>query len=294
MHALSRTKTQEAPPPSNERELYALFLQQCIVQGLPNQAYPAIVAGGVNAATLHYVKNDAPLAGKLNVLIDAGAESNCYGADITRVIPLQSDNGNNIKDGKFSPESRAIYALVLRMQEAAFAMMRPGIEWADIHAQVHRVLIRGLLDLGILHGATEQELFDARASVAFFPHGLGHLLGMDTHDTGGRPDFDDADPMFKYLRLRRKLVKDCVVTVEPGCYFCRFIVEPALKDPAQARFIDEKVLERYWDVGGVRIEGMLNARFFFSLPIYTDPHSCTSYLAREKEKEKEKKLFDPM
>ena len=225
------------------------------------------------------MKNDALLAGKLNVLVDAGAESSCYGADITRVIPLQSNNSNGkgddvTPDGRFSPESRAIYALVLRMQEAAFEMMRPGVEWADIHAQVHHVLICGLLDLGILHNGTKQELFDARTSVAFFPHGLGHLLGMDVHDTGGRPNFNDADPMFKYLRLRRKLVKDFVVTVEPGCYFCRFIVEPALKDPLQAKYIDEKVLERYWNVGGVRIEGMLDVfvvLFFPSLSVFILP-----------------------
>ena len=215
------------------------------------------------------MKNDASLDGKLNVLIDAGAESSCYSADITRVIPLRNRSDSKKPDGKFSPESRAIYAIVLRMQEAAFAMMRSGVEWADIHAQTHRVLIRGLLDLGILRNGTEEELFDARTSVAFFPHGLGHLLGMDTHDTGGRPDFKDSDPMFKYLRLRRKLVKDCVVTVEPGCYFCRFIVEPALQDPVQAKFIDEKVLEGYWTVGGVRIEGMfflfLSQRTFLTI-----------------------------
>ena len=274
MNALASTgsslDTQKSPAqlPSNERELYALFLQQCIARGLPNQAYPAIVAGGENAATLHYVNNNASLDGKLNVLVDAGAESNCYSADITRVIPLRSshsDSDNKQPDGRFSPESRAIYAIVLRMQDAAFAMMRPGVEWADVHAQTHRVLIRGLLDLGILRNGSEAELFDARISVAFFPHGLGHLLGMDTHDTGGKPNFSDADPMFKYLRLRRKLVKDCVVTVEPGCYFCRFIVEPALRDPAQAKYIDEAVLERYWSVGGVRIEGM---KFSLLLPFF--------------------------
>lgn len=229
---------------TNERELHALFVQQCIRQGCPKQAYSSIVAGGRNAATLHYVKNDEDLAGRLNVLIDAGAESGCYAADITRVIPLS---------GTFSPESRAIYEIVLRMQTAALGMIRTGVLWDEIHVEAHRVLIRGLLELGILRGL-KRELLEARVSVAFFPHGLGHFLGMDTHDKGGQPDYQDPDPMFRYLRLRRTLPAGSVVTVEPGCYFCRFIIDPYLQNPDLAKFIDKDTLDKYWEVGGIRIE----------------------------------------
>ena len=94
-----------------------------------------------------------------------------------------------------------------------------------------------------------------RISVAFFPHGLGHYLGLDTHDVGGEPDYGDSDGMFRYLRIRGRIPEGGVVTVEPGIYFCRFIVEPLLKDERKRGFIDEEVLERYWSVGGVRIEG---------------------------------------
>ena len=93
--------------------------------------------------------------------------------------------------------------------------------------------------------------------MAFFPHGLGHYLGMDTHDTGGNPNPQDSDKMFRYLRIRGKVPEDSVVTVEPGIYFCRFIVEPYLRGEegeVHQRYIDEEVLERFWDVGGVRIE----------------------------------------
>ena len=79
---------------------------------------------------------------------------------------------------------------------------------------------------------------------------------IDTHDVGGNPNYSDTNKMFRYLRVRGKLPKDSVITVEPGVYFCRFIIEPYLKDPQHKDFIDEGVLERYWDVGGVRIEGM--------------------------------------
>jgi Xaa-Pro dipeptidase len=105
-----------------------------------------------------------------------------------------------------------------------------------------------------LKGDADQ-LFKARTSVAFFPHGLGHYLGMDTHDTGGNANYADKDIMFRYLRVRGLLPARSVITVEPGIYFCRFIIEPYLKDPEQSKFIDEKVLEKYWSVGGVRIEG---------------------------------------
>src|SRR6202044_1897166 len=80
------------------------------------------------------------------------------------------------------------------------------------------------------------------------------MYSMDTHDTGGNANYKDEDPMFRYLRVRGKLPAGCVITVEPGVYFCRFIIEPYLKDPVHGKFIDTAVLDKYWDVGGVRIE----------------------------------------
>ncbi|KAI9796629.1 MAG: hypothetical protein M1833_006069 [Piccolia ochrophora] len=230
---------------TNEQELEALFLQRCIAAGCREQAYHSIVASGENAATLHYQKNNEPFAGRLNLLLDAGAESRCYASDITRTFPLS---------GRFTTESRAIYDIVLRMQEECTAKLRAGILWDDVHAHAHRVAIDGLLRLGLLKGASAEELFQARTSVAFFPHGLGHYLGMDTHDVGGQPNYEDKDPMFKYLRLRTKLPAGSIVTVEPGIYFCRFIITPYLSNPSHADYIDKAVLERYWSVGGVRIE----------------------------------------
>ncbi|KKY21892.1 putative xaa-pro dipeptidase [Diplodia seriata] len=229
---------------TNERELEAIFLKSCIERGCRNQAYSSIMASGTAAATLHYVANDQPLAGKLNLLVDAGAEKDCYASDITRTFPIS---------GSFSPESRAIYDIVLRMQKEAIESLRAGVSWDEVHSQAHRTAIAGLLHLGILKGDAKA-IFDSRTSVAFFPHGLGHYLGMDTHDCGGHPNYADKDPMFRYLRKRGTLPAGSVITVEPGIYFCRFIIEPYLKDEKHKGFIDEKVLDRYWEVGGVRIE----------------------------------------
>lgn len=86
---------------------------------------------------------------------------------------------------------------------------------------------------------------------------------MDTHDTGGNPDYGDRDSLFRFLRIRGPVAEGAVVTVEPGVYFCRFILEPFLRDGVKGRFIDERVLEGFWGVGGVRIEGLF---FFFFLP----------------------------
>lgn len=118
-------------------------------------------------------------------------------------------------DGKFTLETRQIYEIVLEMQSQCIAVLKDGVKWDDVHALAHRIAIKGLLKLGILRG-TEEELFEKRVSVAFFPHGLGHYLGMDTHDTGGYPNYSDEDKMFRYLRVRGNLPAGSVITVEPG------------------------------------------------------------------------------
>ncbi|CAK7567236.1 MAG: hypothetical protein SEPTF4163_005198 [Sporothrix epigloea] len=232
---------------TNERELEARFVGHCMAKGLPNQSYHSIVASGRAAATLHYVKNDQPMDNKLNLLLDAGSEYHCYAADITRTFPIS---------GKFSPESRAIYDIVLRMQLECIDLLKDDVLWDDVHLHAHKVAIDGLLALGILKGDKEA-ILQNRTSVAFFPHGLGHYLGMDTHDTGGHANYADKDTMFRYLRVRGRLPAGSVITVEPGIYFCEFIIRPYLKDPTHSKYIDETVLDKYWDVGGVRIEDNL-------------------------------------
>lgn len=118
-------------------------------------------------------------------------------------------------NGKFTPESRQIYDIVLKMMKETMADIKPGKAWDDLHLLAHKVLIDGLLSLGILKG-DKDEILKARTSAAFFPHGLGHYLGMDTHDVGGNPNRADKDILFRYLRLRATLPAGSVVTVEPG------------------------------------------------------------------------------
>ncbi|RMZ84110.1 hypothetical protein DV738_g519, partial [Chaetothyriales sp. CBS 135597] len=230
---------------TNEEQLYGAFIGTCIANGAHKQAYHSICASGTSCSTLHYVRNDQPLRNRLNILLDAGAEYDCYCADITRTFPLS---------GTFTPESQTIYDIVRDMQDQAFGQLRAGVQWEAVHELTHRVAIRGLLKAGILVGGSEDEILAKRVSVAFYPHGLGHYLGMDTHDTGGHANYNDPDLLFKYLRVRGKVPAGAVITVEPGIYFCKFIIDPVLADKDLGKYIDQKVLERYWDVGGVRIE----------------------------------------
>ncbi|KAK5708682.1 hypothetical protein LTR17_020453 [Elasticomyces elasticus] len=231
---------------SNERELNAVFVMHCHANGCREQAYGCICAAGSGASTLHYVHNDMPLTGKLNLLLDAGCEWQCYCSDITRTFPLH---------GKFTKESKDIYTLVLLMQSECMEMIRAGVKWEDVHMKAHTVAAEGLRKLGFLNGSlSTQQILDSHITTRFFPHGLGHYLGMDTHDVGGNANYDDPNPFFAYLRIRGELPAGAVVTNEPGIYFRQFPLEQELKDGKWKGVVDEVVLQRYWTVGGVRIE----------------------------------------
>lgn len=101
------------------------------------------------------------------------------------------------------------------MQKTCIEVLKEGVLWDNVHLKAHEIAIDGLLKLGILQG-DKAEILKARTSVAFFPHGLGHYLGMDTHDTGGHANYNDEDSLFRYLRVRGTLPAGSVITVEPG------------------------------------------------------------------------------
>jgi len=104
------------------------------------------------------------------------------------------------------------------MQHVCINLLKAGAVWDTIHLKAHEIAIEGLLKLGILQG-TQEDILKSRTSVAFLPHGLGHYLGMDTHDTGGHANYADKDSIFRYLRVRGKVPAGAVITVEPGVCF---------------------------------------------------------------------------
>lgn len=231
------------PIETNETHLHAEFIYHSIRQGSKFQSYDPICCSGPSCGTLHYVKNDDPMDGKTSVLIDAGAEWKCYASDVTRCFPIT---------GKFSTEHLSIYNAVKDMQTQVMENVKPGIHWDDLHFLSHKVLIKHFIDLGLFHNGTAEEIFESGVSVWFYPHGLGHLLGMDTHDVGGHANYDDPNPMLRYLRLRRKLETGMVVTDEPGIYFSPFLIEKITKE--QEKYVNKEIVDKYMYIGGVRIE----------------------------------------
>ncbi|MFZ3203729.1 MAG: Xaa-Pro aminopeptidase [Pseudomonas sp.] len=166
--------------------------------GAKMPAYGSIVAAGRNACILHYRENDAPLKDGDLVLIDAGCEIDCYASDITRCFPV---------NGRFSPEQKAIYELVLAANEEAFKHIAPGKHWNEAHEATVRVITAGLVELGLLHGEVD-ELIATEAYKPFYMHRAGHWLGMDVHDVGD----------YKVGGEWRELEVGMAMTVEPGIY----------------------------------------------------------------------------
>ncbi|WP_095101985.1 Xaa-Pro aminopeptidase [Pseudomonas sp. Irchel 3A5] len=186
--------------------------------GAKMPAYGSIVASGRNACILHYQENDALLKDGDLVMIDAGCEIDCYASDISRTFPVS---------GRFSPEQKAIYELVLKSQEAAFAAIGPDKHWNQAHEATVQVITAGLVELGLLQGDVD-ELIANEAYKAFYMHRAGHWLGMDVHDVGD----------YKVGGEWRVLEVGMTLTVEPGIY-----VAP-----------DNQQVAKKWRGIGVRIE----------------------------------------
>jgi Xaa-Pro aminopeptidase len=185
-------------PGMYEYQLEAEYLHEFMLQGARSPAYPSIVGGGRNGCILHYINNDQKLKDGDLVLVDAGAEYECYASDITRTFPV---------NGKFSAEQQAVYEVVLAAQHAAIDQARPGRHWNDPHEAAVRVLTQGMKDLGLLKGEVS-ELIETEAYRRFYMHRTGHWLGLDVHDVGDYKVHDEW----------RVLEPGMVMTVEPGIY----------------------------------------------------------------------------
>ncbi|KAK6952979.1 hypothetical protein Daesc_005276 [Daldinia eschscholtzii] len=159
----------------NECEIEAAFSAACRAANAKAQAYPIIAGSGSNASTLHYEANNEPLAGRQLVVLDAGTEWSCYASDITRTLPLGPRY-------RFNLEARAIYELVHKMQDECIQRIKPGVIFRDLQLHATFIAVQGLLELGILHNGTAEEIFKNGTGAAFFPHGLGHHVGLDVHE----------------------------------------------------------------------------------------------------------------
>lgn len=160
----------------NEAQVEGMFLDVCVSHQAKQQAYDPIAASGPNAGTLHYDANNEDFGDRQLMCLDAACEYELYASDITRTFPLSASWP--------SKEAHSIYKLVERMQEACISRLAPGVRYLDLHILAHQIAIDGLLTLGILYNGTREEIYKAGTSRAFFPHGLGHHVGLEVHDVG--------------------------------------------------------------------------------------------------------------
>ncbi|MBI3344111.1 MAG: Xaa-Pro aminopeptidase [Gammaproteobacteria bacterium] len=213
-----RRAMQACRPGMMEYQIEAELRYEFTRSGSAAPAYNPIVGGGANACILHYTGNNEPLNDGDLLLVDAGAEFDCYAGDITRTYPV---------NGRFTPAQRALYEVVLAAQLAALDKVRPGNHWNDPHAAAVRVLTQGLIKLGLLKGRLNTLIKD-EAYRRFYMHRTGHWLGMDVHDVG---DYKIGDEW-------RVLEPGMALTVEPGLYI-----------PAGSKGVAKK----WWNIG-IRIE----------------------------------------
>lgn len=207
-----------ARPGLNECEIDALFRGIFRKNGCERPAYEPIVGSGPNATILHYRRNNRVMQDGELLLIDAGCELDYYASDVTRTFPV---------NGRFSPEQRAVYEIVLAAQERAIAATKPGATLDEIHLASAEVITKGLIELGLVEGPLEQAMAEQRYKT-YYMHKCSHWLGMDVHDVGAYYQAGKARP----------LEPGMVLTVEPGIYVSEHATGPA---------------ERYRGIG-VRIE----------------------------------------
>ncbi len=215
-------------------------------------SFPIILS--VHGEILHNHHHDNELRDGNLLVVDCGAESKLhYAADITRTIPV---------GGKFKGLQKDIYELVLEANEKAIEAMKPGITFKEIHLLSAGVIARGMKDLGFMKGEIE-DIVETGAHALFFPHGLGHQMGMDVHDMEGLGEdyvgYDDkvsrSDQFgLAYLRMGKALKSGMVMTVEPGIYFIPALITQWKNDVRHTNFINYNVVEKHLDFGGIRIE----------------------------------------
>ncbi|MCH2632673.1 MAG: aminopeptidase P family protein [Acidimicrobiales bacterium] len=237
-----------------EREIQVGMEAAFFKAGAVRTAYPSIVASGPNAAFLHYFygQDDIlnPATRTLNkgelLLIDAGGEYGGYASDVTRSMVV-GEEPTDIQS--------FLWQVVLRAQELAIDRCRPGQEWREVHLDSARVIGQGLVELGLLRGNVE-DLVASGAVALFYPHGLGHLIGLTVHDAGGFGTNREpsSHPQSMYLRTDRVLESGMITSVEPGVYFIDALLGNLEK---RSQFEDEvnwKEVDLLRGFGGIRIE----------------------------------------
>ncbi len=242
---------QQAKPGMTEMELKGVI--EGYVSGQGSQlSYPVILTA--HGEILHNSASDYRLQEGDLILNDSGADSpEGYASDITRVFPASK---------KFSNQQKDVTTIVLKMQSEAIRMLKPGIPYRDVHLHAAKVGVEGLVDLGLMKGDPD-EIVATGAYALFFPHGVGHMLGLDVHDmenfgedkVGYNSEYQRSDQFgLSALRLAKPLEEGFVLTVEPGLYFIPELISQWKSEQRFQDFICYDQLDAYTHFGGVRIE----------------------------------------
>lgn len=247
---IHRLAMRATAPGGSEAKIRAL-IEGCFMSSGMRPSYSPIVT--VRGEILHCRANPYTLEPDQLLLVDAGCETPAgYASDITRVWPVR---------GTFDSRQRDIYEVVLAANERCIEQVAVGREYKELHLLACLTIAEGLRELGLLRGHPE-ELVERDAHALFFPHGVGHLLGLDVHDledlgdrAGYGPDRVRSTRFgLAWLRLNRKLEQDMVVTIEPGIYF----IPGLLNDPRRVEIYNDCVnfdkARQYLGMGGIRIE----------------------------------------
>lgn len=215
-------------------------------------SFPIILSQ--NGETLHNHDHSQILKEGRLMITDAGAESLLhYASDFTRTVPV---------GGKFSQKQREIYEIVLAANNKATELTRPGVTYKSVHLAASEVIAGGLKELGLMKGDVK-EAVQKGAHALFFPHGLGHMMGLDVHDMEDLGQIyvgydDEIQPSSQFgiaaLRLGRRLQPGFVLTNEPGIYFIPALIDQWQRDKTNADFINFDKVNQYRDFGGIRLE----------------------------------------
>ena len=250
-YEMHTTAMRMAMPGRIEREIAGRMEGISLSKGGP-VSFPIILS--IHGETLHNHHHGNVLKEGRMMVADAGAETvRNYCSDITRTVPV---------GGKFNQRQREIYEIVLKANTETIKASRPGIANRELHMMAARIVASGLKDLGLMKGNVDDAV-KAGAHAMFFPHGLGHMMGLDVHDMEGLgEDYVGYNEEFKrssqfgtaFLRLGRKLQTGFVFTIEPGIYFIPALIDQWRAGKKYDEFINFDKVESYKDFGGIRIE----------------------------------------
>ena len=250
-YLMHTTAMKMAKPGTTEQEIAGTIEGIALAHGGP-VSFPIILS--MNGQILHNHHHGNKLVAGRMMVTDAGAETPMhYASDITRTVPV---------GGKFDARQRDIYQLVLDALVNSTRILKPGLPYREAHLLAAGVIASGLKELGLMKGNIEDAVAQG-AHALFFPHGLGHMMGMDVHDMEGLGEnYVGYDEEFQrssqfglaFLRMGRRLKEGFVMTVEPGCYFIPALIDQWKAEGLHKDFINYDKVESYRDFGGIRIE----------------------------------------